>query len=142
MTTPGFFRFPVSTAEALGLYEEEGSPKSREDQAGDLDFRDRALEDYVSIVTDPSTTATFGESLDRGRIALTFASATTYTSTGTFAAVFENAPRVIITVECGRGQDIRPILTEVTTSGFTFKLTNAASSTTTAFVHWYAVNSE
>ena len=140
MTFPaGLFRYPVSAAEALGLYEPENQPKSREDQAADLDYRDRALEGYVSDATDPSAVPTFNQSLDRGRDAITFVSSTTFSGTGTFGAGFNSSPVVILTVECGRGQDIRPILTVVSSSGFNYKLTNAASSTTTAYVHWVAV---
>lgn len=138
-TDAGFYRQPISTAEALGLYEPEDQPKSKEDQAADLDYIDRSREDFISNATSPSTVPTFGQSLDRGRDARTMPGATTMTTTAAFSQTFNAAPRVVATIECGRGQDLRVILTSVSTSGFEYKVTAPASSTTTLFVHWMAV---
>ena len=129
-------RLPISFAEALGLYDDG---KSDEDKAADLDYVGRALEDGLTSALGSGNVATFDQSLSRGREAGTFVSTTTYSSSATFTATFSAVPRVVLTVECGRGQDIRPILTSVTTSGFGFKLTASATSTTTCFVHWVAV---
>lgn len=138
MSTPGIFRFPVRTAEAFGLLEE--GQRDREDIAADLDYQDSAIENFLSDVTSAGSIATFGSSLDRGRESATFASATTYSSSATFTNAFSLAPRVVVTVECGRGQDISPITTVVSTTGFSYKLTNSATSTATCFVHWVAVS--
>lgn len=139
-TSAGFYRQPISTAEALGLYEPDDQPKSKEDQAADLDYIDRSRENYISEATSPDSVPTFGSSLDRGREDVTFAAAGVYQSTATFTVTFDATPRVTATVECGRDQDIRPILRVVGTSSFTYKLTNASTgSTTTCFVHWTAV---
>lgn len=138
MSTPGIFRFPVRTAEAFGLLDQ--GERDREDIAADLDYQDTAIEQFLSDVTASGSVATFGRSLDRGREGATFTSTTSYSSSATFTNAFSLVPRVVLTVECGRGQDIRPILTNVTVSGFSYKLTNAATSTTTCFVHWVAVS--
>lgn len=129
-------RLPISFAEALGLYDEE---KSDEDKAADLDYVGRALEDGLTAALGSGNVATFDQSLARGREAATFTSTTSYSSSATYTSAFSSAPRVVLTVECGRGQDIRPILTSVSTSGFGFTLTASGVSTTTCFVHWVAV---
>jgi hypothetical protein len=138
VSTPGIFRFPVRTAEAFGLLDE--GERDREDIAADLDYQDTAVENFLSDVTASGSVATFGQSMDRGRDGATFATSTTYSTNVTYEATFSLVPRVVLSVECGRGQDIRPILTAVTSSGFSYKLTNAATSTTTCFVHWVAVS--
>jgi hypothetical protein len=137
MTTPGIFRFPIRSADVWGLLEEE--KRSNEDIAADLDYQDNAIEGFLSDVTSSANVATFGESMAKGQESATMAG-TTYTSNATFGFTFSQAPRVILTVENGRGQDLRTILTNVTTSGFGYKVTAAATSTSTLFVHWVAVS--
>lgn len=131
-------RLPISFAEALGLYDDD--TKSDEDKAADLDYIGRALEDGLTVALGSGSVATFGSSLDRGRDGATFTGGTTYSTNVTYTNAFSAVPRVVLTVECGRGQDIRPILTSVSTSGFGYTLTAGAVSTTTCFVHWVAVS--
>lgn len=136
MTTPGIFRFPIRSADVWGLLEEE--KRSNEDIAADLDYQDNAVESFLSDVTSSANVATFGESIAKGASAATM-NGTTYTSSVTYGFTFSQAPRVVLTVENGRGQDLRPILTQVTTSSFDYKITTSATSTSTLFVHWVAV---
>jgi len=139
MSTPGQFRFPIRSAEIWGL--NDGEKRPDEDIAADLDYQDNAVELFLSDVTADASVATFGSSLDRGRSTATFAGSAIFTSNVVFEATFVATPRVIVTVECGRTQQITPILTGVTTTGFSYRLTNASTlSTATAFVHWVAVN--
>ncbi len=136
MTTAGIFRFPIRSADVWGLLEEE--KRSNEDIAADLDYQDNAVESFLSDVTSSANVATFGESIAKGASAATM-NGTTYTSSVTYGFTFSQAPRVVLTVENGRGQDLRPILTQVTTSSFDYKITTSATSTSTLFVHWVAV---
>ena len=139
MSTPGQFRFPIRSADIWGL--NDGEKRPDEDIAADLDYQDNAVELFLSDVTESANVATFGSSLDRGRDTATFSASAIYSTNVVFVASFSALPRVIVTVECGRGQQITPILTSVSVTGFGYRLTNASTgSTTTAFVHWVAVN--
>jgi hypothetical protein len=138
MSTPGQFRFPIRSADIWGLNDEEKRPD--EDIAADLDYQDNSIELFLSDVTSSGNVPTFGASMDRGRSTATFSGAAVYTTSVSFEATFTATPRVVVTVECGRGQEITPILTSVTTGGFSYRLTNASTlSTATSFVHWVAV---
>jgi hypothetical protein len=137
MTTPGIFRFPIRSADVWGLLEEE--KRSNEDIAADLDYQDNAIEGFLSDVTSSANVATFGESVARGAEPATM-NGTSYTSNITYGFTFSAAPRVILTVENGRSQDLRPILVSVTTTGFTYQVNTSATSTSTLFVHWVAVS--
>ena len=141
MSTPGLFRFSLRTAEILGLTDPEGAdPRTDEDKAGDFDYQDRQIENYLSDVTGASNVGVFDESLQRGRELGTMPATTTYSSNAVFVTNFPATPRVVLTVECGRGQDMSAILTSVSVGGFGFKVTTAtAGSTSTLFVHWVAV---
>lgn len=140
MSIGGIFRMPVRSADIWGLNDPDGSEKrDNEDIAADLDYQDNAIENFLSDSTSPENVPTFGSSLDRGRESATMPAATKYTSAAVFVSVFPAAPRVVLTVECGRAQDLRVILTSVTTSGFGYQVTAPTSSTTTLFVHWVAV---
>ena len=132
------FRVPVRSAVIWGLTDEE--PRDPEDIAADLDEYDTALENYVSNTSSPTNAPVFNQSYERGKESVIFAGAPSYTTNATFSHTFDGAPVVNLTVECGRGQNISPILTIVSGSGFTYRLANAsAASTTTLFVHWTAV---
>ena len=137
MTTPGIFRFPIRSADVWGLLDEQ--KRSNEDIAADLDYQDNSIEGFLSDVTSSANVATFGESMAKGAQAATM-NGTTYTSNATFGFTFSQSPRVILTVENGRGQDLRPILVTVSTSGFTYQVNASATSTSTLFVHWVAVS--
>jgi hypothetical protein len=133
------FRVPVRSAVIWGLTD-EGEPRDPEDIAADLDEYDTALENYVSNGNSPNTAPVFNQSFERGKVSATFAGVGSYTSIGTFSHTFSGTPVVNLTVECGRGQNITPILTAVSGGSFTFRLANASTaSTTTLFVHWTAV---
>lgn len=136
MTTPGIFRMPIRSADVWGLMETE--KRSNEDIAADLDYQDNAIEGFLSDVTSSANVATFGESMAKGSTPATMAG-TTYTSSVAYGFTFSQAPRVVLTVENGRGQDLRPILTNVTTSSFSYQINASATSTSTLFVHWVAV---
>jgi len=137
MSTPGIFRFPIRSADVWGLLEEE--KRSNEDIAADLDYQDNAVEGFLSEVTSSANVATFGESVARGAEAATM-NGTSYTSNVTYGFTFSQSPRVILTVENGRSQDLRPILVSVSTTGFTYRVNTSATSTSTLFVHWVAVS--
>ena len=138
MSSPGFFRFPIRSADVWGLNDEER--RSNEDIAADLDYQDNAVEGFLSDVTNSVNVPTFGVSMDRGRDTATFAGAAIYSTAVAFEATFTATPRVVVSIECGRGQQITPILTALSTTSFSYRLTNASTlSTTTAFVHWVAV---
>lgn len=136
MSTPGIFRFPIRSADVWGLLEEE--KRSNEDIAADLDYQDNAIEGFLSDVTSSANVATFGESVAKGQEAATM-NGTSYTSNAVYGFTFSAAPRVVLTVENGRAQDLRPILVTVSTTGFSYKVTASATSTSTLFVHWVAV---
>jgi len=136
MTTPGIFRFPIRSADVWGLMEEQ--KRSNEDIAADLDYQDNAIEGFLSDVTSSANVATFGESMAKGAEAATM-NGTSYTSSATYGFTFSAVPRVILTVENGREQDLRPILVSTSTTGFTYKVNASATSTSTLFVHWVAV---
>jgi hypothetical protein len=138
MTTPGLFRFPIRSADVWGLQDEQ--KRSNEDIAADLDYQDNSIEGFLSDVTSAANVATFGESMAKGREAAAFVSATSYSSSAAYGFTFSNTPRIILSVECGRGQDLRPILTSVSATGFSYKITAASTSTTTLYVHWVAVS--
>lgn len=53
--TDSWFRFPYYSSVALGYEEPEGQPKSREDIASDMDYRDQLLEDFLSNVAAGTT---------------------------------------------------------------------------------------
>lgn len=137
MTTPGIFRFPIRSADVWGLLDEQ--KRSNEDIAADLDYQDNAVEGFLSDVTAASNVATFGQSMAKGQESATM-NGTSYTSNATFGFTFSASPRVILTVENGRGQDLRPILVSVSSSGFSYKVNASATSTSTLFVHWVAVS--
>ena len=136
MTTPGIFRFPIRSADVWGLMEEQ--KRSNEDIAADLDYQDNAIEGFLSDVTSSANVATFGQSMAKGAEAATM-NGTSYTSSVAYGFTFSAAPRVILTVENGRGQDLRSILVSVSTTGFSYKVNASATSTSTIFVHWVAV---
>lgn len=138
MSAGGSFRLPLKTWEAWGLLDQE--ERSNEDIAADLDYIDRALENFVSNVTDPSTTATFGSSLDRGRELVTMPNDTITDSTALFTTTFSTAPRVILTVECALGQDLVGMATVVGTSSFSYNVRASTVSTATLYVHWVAIS--
>lgn len=139
VSTPGQFRLPIRSADIWGLNDGEERPK--EDIAADLDYQDTSIESFLSDVTSDANVPTFGTSMDRGRDTATFAGSAIFTTNVTFNATFTATPRLVVTVECGRGQQITPILTGVTTTGFSYRLTNASTlSTATSFVHWVAVS--
>jgi hypothetical protein len=140
VTTPGLFRFPIRSADIWGL--NDGEKRSDEDIAADLDYQDNAVEQFLGDATSASNVPTFGQSFDRSNTPATFLSASSYSSSDTFSFTFAASPRVVLTVECGRGQNIAPILTAVRNTGFDYTLWNAAVSTTTCVVHWVAVEAE
>ena len=138
MTTPGLFRFPIRTADIWGL--NDGEERSSEDIAADLDYQDNAVELFLTDTSSPENVPTFGQSMDRGREPVTMPGATTYSSTITYGFTFSSAPRVTLTVECGRAQALVPILTLVGVLNATYTVVAPATSTTTAWLHWVAVS--
>jgi hypothetical protein len=141
MTTPGQFRMPIRTADIWGLNDPEGSEqRPDEDIAADLDYQDNAVENFLTDATSPENVPTFGESMDRGREAVTQTGTGSYSSSATFESTYAASPRVVLTVECGRAQDLTAILTSVSTSGFAYRVIAPAASTTTALLHWVAVD--
>ena len=139
MSVGGNFRFPIRSADIWGLNDPDGDKRTDEDIAADLDYQDNSIENFLTDATSPENVPTFGSTMDRGREAVTQTGTGSYSSAAVFVSTFSDVPRVVLTVECGRGQDLTAILTLVSTSQFAYKVIAPAASTTTAFVHWVAV---
>jgi hypothetical protein len=138
MSTPNIFRFPVRSADIWGLMDEE--KRTDEDIAADLDYQDNSVEQFLSNTAPAAMAATFGRSLGRGREAGTFDGTGVLTGDASYGFRFKDPPRIMLTVESETGEDIRPILISVSTTGFTYRLRNAdEESVSPVFIHWVAV---